>query len=64
MKMKSTGKQVLVKSSGKKRKLQAAELLQEISKRAYLNFENSGRVNGNDLVHWYAAETEVIGENK
>ncbi|OGF52390.1 MAG: hypothetical protein A2044_02005 [Candidatus Firestonebacteria bacterium GWA2_43_8] len=48
----------------KSTKAPVTNLNEEIKMRAYLNFENSGRVDGNDLVHWYEAEIEVLAGNK
>ena len=56
VKAKAAEQKVAKKVSG----VNKADINEEIKKKAYFNFENSGRVNGNDLVHWYEAEIEVL----
>ena len=36
---------------------------EEVSWRAYMHYVNSGGRHGNDLAHWYQAETEVLLEH-
>ncbi|OGF47863.1 MAG: hypothetical protein A2452_12120 [Candidatus Firestonebacteria bacterium RIFOXYC2_FULL_39_67] len=59
--IKKAGKPVLVKNSIKKPEMQKDGINEEIRRKAYYKFENSGRINGNDRLHWYEAEIEVAG---
>ena len=57
-------KETAGKAGIKSAKAPVKDLNEEIKMKAYLNFENSGRLDGNDLVHWYEAEIEVLAGNK
>ncbi len=37
-----------------------SQIYDSIARRAYEIFENSGRMHGNHLAHWYRAESEVL----
>jgi len=36
----------------------------EVARRAYFSYENQGSLQGRDVQHWLAAESELIAERK
>jgi len=62
MKTKKASKGLLVKKTAESPEVQPEALNEEIKFKAFLKFENSGRLDGNDLIHWYEAEIELSGK--